>query len=113
MNEIKLKPQSVAINEREYIVTPFNAREAHSFLHDLIELRRTGKNSGALFMEVLRQCIAADGKQLFDGSTFDSWFNEHPGDMIPLEMKAIDILCEPWESAGKADAQLNPEKDGE
>ena len=92
-----LEPTTVSVNGRDYTVIPFNPLDALDYLHAMIITRATGRNLASLGKIAIDHCVSPDGRRLEDKGVFQEQFCKYPEDMLELETKAIDALCEPWE----------------
>lgn len=88
---------NITINGRQYKVKMFDPATAFDFIHARIHAAVHGKNSVSLARMALGKCLTPMMKELEDEAVFQEWFSQHPEDMLPLEVAAIEALTAPYD----------------
>lgn len=88
--------QKVKIGANEYTVKMFDPMTAFDFFHELAEAKENKRNLGPMARKAMGQCLDPMMRDLGDSANFQTWFSQHPEDMIELERKAMDLLIGPF-----------------
>lgn len=94
--------QKIKIGDNEYAVAMFDPITAFQFLHDHAEVREKKGSLAPLGRRAFAQCLDPMLRPLGAPENFHAWFTQHPGDMFPLERKAMEALMSPFVSNGSA-----------
>lgn len=93
--------KNIEVNGRTYTVKMFSPMEAFDYIHDYTAAKATGFGMKTLGLKAIGQCCNQMGRELSNKATFDEQFNQHPEDMLALELLAQNALIGPFVMKGK------------
>lgn len=88
--------KKITIGDNEYTVKMFDPMTAFEFCHSYTHARKTGASTAAIGKQAFGQCLDPMMRSLGDPTHFQTWFAQHPEDMLALESEAVNALIDPF-----------------